>query len=182
LTGSAIKEVLEDVADNLFNPDPYLQQGGDMVRVGGLQYAIDPTRAIGSRISDLRLHGKPLAADRKYKVAGWASVADCPQGPAGLGRVMQYLRDQKVITPRSVNAPVIKGWPEIRTRLTTARTIDNRVLVYPLLGSISTTSPRYVGVAAAGGQTGMFGLACDGEACEWFKAPGLETAMAKCHR
>jgi len=109
LTGSAIKEVLEDVADNLFNPDPYLQQGGDMVRVGGLQYTIDPTRAIGARISDLRLHGKPLATGRKYKVAGWASVADAPQGPPVWDVVMQYLRDQKVITPRSVNAPVIKG-------------------------------------------------------------------------
>jgi sulfur-oxidizing protein SoxB len=76
MSGEMIKTVLEDVADNLFNPDPYYQQGGDMVRVGGLQYAIDPTAAMGKRITDMRLDGKPIDASRNYKVAGWAPVAE----------------------------------------------------------------------------------------------------------
>ena len=76
MSGEMIKTVLEDVADNLFNPDPYYQQGGDMVRVGGLQYAIEPLAGMGKRISDLRLGGKPIEASRTYKVAGWAPVAE----------------------------------------------------------------------------------------------------------
>ena len=76
MTGAAIKTVLEDVCDNLFNPDPYYQQGGDMVRVGGLQYNCNPLGAIGKRIDDMRLQGKPIEADKKYKVAGWAPVAE----------------------------------------------------------------------------------------------------------
>ena len=76
MTGETIKTVLEDVADNLFNPDPYYQQGGDMVRVGGLQYSIDPTAKMGSRIGDLRLGGRPIEAGKTYKVAGWAPVAE----------------------------------------------------------------------------------------------------------
>ena len=76
MSGAAIKTVLEDVADNLFNPDPYYQQGGDMVRVGGLTYSCTPSNPIGQRIGDLRLGGKPLEADRKYKVAGWAPVSE----------------------------------------------------------------------------------------------------------
>jgi sulfur-oxidizing protein SoxB len=76
MTGQTIKAVLEDVADNLFNPDPYLQQGGDMVRVGGLEYTLTPAEPIGKRIGDLRLAGKPLQADKTYKVAGWAPVAE----------------------------------------------------------------------------------------------------------
>ena len=76
MTGTMIKTVLEDVADNLFNPDPYYQQGGDMVRVGGLDYTMTPGERMGSRISDMRLRGKPLEADKTYKVAGWAPVAE----------------------------------------------------------------------------------------------------------
>ncbi|MCD6078193.1 MAG: putative sulfur oxidation protein [Ramlibacter sp.] len=76
MSGEMIKTVLEDVADNLFNPDPYYQQGGDMVRVGGLQYAIDPVGAMGRRIGDMRLNGKPIEPSRTYKVAGWAPVAE----------------------------------------------------------------------------------------------------------
>ena len=76
MTGAAIKTVLEDVCDNLFNPDPYYQQGGDMVRVGGLQYNCNPLAAMGKRIDDMRLQGKPIEADKKYKVAGWAPVAE----------------------------------------------------------------------------------------------------------
>jgi S-sulfosulfanyl-L-cysteine sulfohydrolase len=76
MTGETIKAVLEDVADNLFNPDPYYQQGGDMVRVGGLSYTIDPLAGMGRRIGDMRLAGKPIEASRTYKVAGWAPVAE----------------------------------------------------------------------------------------------------------
>ena len=76
MTGAEIRAVLEDVCDNLFNPDPYYQQGGDMVRIGGLSYACAPAEAIGRRISDLRLDdGRPLDAGKSYKVAGWASVS-----------------------------------------------------------------------------------------------------------
>ena len=75
MTGSQIKDVLEDVCDNLFNTDPYYQQGGDMVRVGGLSYTCTPAENIGRRISELKLaHGRPLEAGKRYKVAGWASV------------------------------------------------------------------------------------------------------------
>jgi sulfur-oxidizing protein SoxB len=76
MTGATIKTVLEDVCDNLFNPDPYYQQGGDMVRVGGLQYSCNPLASMGKRIDDMRLNGQPLEADKKYKVAGWAPVAE----------------------------------------------------------------------------------------------------------
>ena len=76
LSGETIKIILEDVADNLFNPDPYYQQGGDMVRVGGLQYTCDPAAAMGARISALTLNGPPLSADKRYKVAGWAPVSE----------------------------------------------------------------------------------------------------------
>jgi S-sulfosulfanyl-L-cysteine sulfohydrolase len=75
MTGSQIKDVLEDVCDNLFNPDPYQQQGGDMVRVGGFVYTCTPGESVGRRISDLKLDsGRPLAPGKSYKVAGWASV------------------------------------------------------------------------------------------------------------
>ena len=85
LTGAVIHANLEDIADNLFNPDPYARQGGDMVRVGGLTYTCAPEAAAGRRIRDLRLHGKPLAADRRYRVAGWATSAPPGQGLATPG-------------------------------------------------------------------------------------------------
>jgi sulfur-oxidizing protein SoxB len=75
MTGSQIKDVLEDVCDNLFNADPYYQQGGDMVRVGGFVYTCTPGESVGRRISDLKLdNGRSLDAGKSYKVAGWASV------------------------------------------------------------------------------------------------------------
>jgi sulfur-oxidizing protein SoxB len=76
MSGEMIKTILEDVGDNLFNPDPYYQQGGDMVRVGGLHYSIDPTAKMGQRIGDMRLNGKLIDPTRTYKVAGWAPVAE----------------------------------------------------------------------------------------------------------
>jgi len=83
MNGQLIKEILEDVADNLFNPDPYYQQGGDMVRVGGMGYRIDPTAEIGSRISEMTLLASGEAVDpaRDYVVAGWASVNEGTEGP-----------------------------------------------------------------------------------------------------
>jgi sulfur-oxidizing protein SoxB len=109
MSGTTIKMILEDVADNLFNPDPYLQQGGDMVRVGGLEYAMDPAARIGQRILDMRLDGRPLDADKTYKVAGWAPVAEGMSGEPIWDVVATYLRAQKVIKQRKVNAPALRG-------------------------------------------------------------------------
>ena len=109
MTGAAIKTVLEDVADNLFNPDPYYQQGGDMVRVGGLTYAIEPAAAMGKRIQDMRLGGQTLAADKIYKVAGWAPVAEGVKGEPVWDVVGQWLRTHKKISPRKLNTPRLIG-------------------------------------------------------------------------
>ncbi|MDR2333674.1 MAG: thiosulfohydrolase SoxB [Burkholderiaceae bacterium] len=110
MTGATIKTVLEDVCDNLFNPDPYYQQGGDMVRVGGLQYRCDPTAKAGSRITEMRLKGELLDADRKYKVAGWAPVAEEARsaGNKQIWEVVEpWLKDQKVLAPRKLNEPAL---------------------------------------------------------------------------
>jgi len=109
MTGAAIKTVLEDVADNLFNPDPYYQQGGDMVRVGGLTYAIEPAAAMGKRIQDMRLNGQPLADGKVYKVAGWAPVAEGAKGEPVWDVVAQWLRTHKKIAPRKLNTPRLIG-------------------------------------------------------------------------
>jgi sulfur-oxidizing protein SoxB len=83
MTGTQIKEVLEDVADNIFHPDPYFQGGGDMVRMGGMGYAIDISRPMGSRISGMThlKSGKPIEATKTYTVSGWASINENTQGP-----------------------------------------------------------------------------------------------------
>ncbi len=109
LSGARIKEVLEDVCDNLFNPDPYLQQGGDMVRVGGMTFTCTPAAKMGSRIRDMRLGGKPLAPDKTYKVAGWAPVAEGAQGEPIWDVVVRYLKDKKVVVPRKLNLPRLEG-------------------------------------------------------------------------
>ena len=112
MTGETIKTILEDVADNLFNPDPYYQQGGDMVRVGGMQYTIDPAQSAGKRITDMRLHGKPIEANKTYKVAGWAPVSEEAKNTGGepIWDVMErHLRDVKVVKAVKLNEPVIKG-------------------------------------------------------------------------
>ncbi|MEO8303774.1 MAG: thiosulfohydrolase SoxB [Betaproteobacteria bacterium] len=112
LTGETIKAILEDVADNLFNPDPYYQQGGDMVRVGGLSYSIAPKAAMGSRITRMTLGGKPVDAVKKYKVAGWAPVSEDARTAGGepIWDVMaRYLRAQKSIRPLKLNLPVVEG-------------------------------------------------------------------------
>ncbi len=109
MSGEQIKTILEDVGDNLFNPDPYYQQGGDMVRVGGLQYTCDPNAKIGNRIQDMRLGGKPIDAGKTYKVAGWAPVAEGAKGEPVWDVVARYLRDRKTITPRKLNQPALVG-------------------------------------------------------------------------
>lgn len=109
MTGARIKEVLEDVADNLFNEDPYYQQGGDMVRVGGLKYAINPTAKIGSRITDMELDGQPIDASKEYSVAGWASVAQPLEGTPVWDVVTEYLRAQDTVKISELNEPVIRG-------------------------------------------------------------------------
>jgi sulfur-oxidizing protein SoxB len=103
MTGARLKEILEDVADNLFNSDPYYQQGGDMVRVGGLSYTIDIGKAAGQRISDLKLMrtDKPLEAGRDYTVTGWASVNEGTEGPPIWEVVMTHIRKKKVIAPQN---------------------------------------------------------------------------------
>ena len=112
MTGETIKTILEDVADNLFNPDPYYQQGGDMVRVGGMQYTIDPAQSAGKRITDMRLNGKPIEASKNYKVAGWAPVSEEAKNAGGeaIWDVMErHLRDVKVVKAVKLNEPIIKG-------------------------------------------------------------------------
>ena len=109
LSGEQIKTILEDVADNLFNTDPYYQQGGDMVRVGGLQYSLNPIEKIGSRISDLELNGQPLNPRKNYPVGGWASVAAPLEGKQIWEVVSDFLRDKKVIKDVEPNIPKLKG-------------------------------------------------------------------------
>ncbi|MBL0163737.1 MAG: thiosulfohydrolase SoxB [Xanthomonadales bacterium] len=104
-TGEHIKAILEDVGDNLFNPDPYYQQGGDMVRVGGLTYTCDPHAAAGKRISDMRLGDKPIDAARTYKVAGWAPVAEGVSGDAIWDVVATYLKAHQSVPVPRLNLP-----------------------------------------------------------------------------
>ena len=113
LSGETIKTVLEDVADNLFNPDPYYQQGGDMVRVGGLTYTMTPGAKMGSRIGDMRLNDRPIEAGKTYKVAGWAPVAEEARsaGNKPVWDVVEaWLKQQGGrIKPRRINTPKLVG-------------------------------------------------------------------------
>lgn len=108
IRGDMLKQTLEDVADNLFNPDPYYQQGGDMVRVGGLSYRIAPRERTGHRISDMRLRGEPIEAAKAYKVAGWASVQKV-EGEPIWDLVSRWLRDQRTIGHVKINQPEVAG-------------------------------------------------------------------------
>ncbi len=109
MSGEMIKTIMEDVCDNLFNPDPYYQQGGDMVRVGGIEYTIAPNAAMGKRINDMRINGKPVQPNKIYKVAGWAPVAEGASGTPIWEVVAQYLRAKKVIKGIKLNQPKIVG-------------------------------------------------------------------------
>ena len=108
MSGEFLKRVLEDVADNLFHPDPYYQQGGDMVRSGGLQYAIAPLAQAGSRISKLTLNGKPIDAHKTYKVAGWASVQEV-EGEPIWDVVARWLKAQGRVQGVRANQPEVMG-------------------------------------------------------------------------
>ena len=114
MRGEMIKTILEDVADNLFNPDPYYQQGGDMVRVGGLSYTMTPGEKMGGRISDMRLKGRAIEADKTYKVAGWAPVAEEAKNAPGVKPVWDvvetWLKAQGGrVKPRRINTPKLVG-------------------------------------------------------------------------
>ena len=109
MSGATIKTILEDVADNLFNPDPYYQQGGDMVRVGGMRYTCNPNAKIGSRIADMRLGDQPIEAGKTYKVAGWAPVAEGASGEPVWDVVAKWLRDRKTVSTRRLNLPKLVG-------------------------------------------------------------------------
>jgi S-sulfosulfanyl-L-cysteine sulfohydrolase len=109
MTGATLKSVLEDICDNLFNPDPYYQQGGDMVRVGGMTYACRPNAAMGGRIVDMRLRGRAIEPGKRYRVASWAPVAEGAQGEAVWEVVGRWLRAKKRVAPRSLNRPRLEG-------------------------------------------------------------------------
>jgi sulfur-oxidizing protein SoxB len=106
MSGEEIKMILEAVCDNLFNVEPYLQQGGDMVRVGGMDYVCDPTQSIGKRISGMTLdNGKSVEMSKRYKVAGWATVASQSPGKPVWDVVADYLRDRQVVRLDKINTP-----------------------------------------------------------------------------
>ena len=108
LSGSELKAALEDIADNLFNPDPYYRQGGDMVRTGGLTYTLDPGASAGERISDMRLNGKTIDAGHSYRVAGWASVSDSQEAGKPVWEVLRnYLSTREAVRIKAINVPNI---------------------------------------------------------------------------
>lgn len=111
MTGEFLKVILEDVADNLFNKDPYYQQGGDMVRVGGMAYTIDINKDIGNRISNMTLlkDGSPIDANRSYVVAGWASVNEGTEGPAAYDLVSDHISKQKTIKLPENQTVTVRG-------------------------------------------------------------------------
>jgi len=113
MTGETIKAVLEDVCDNLFNPDPYYQQGGDMVRVGGMRYSCNPGARMGDRIGDMRIGARPVEADKTYRVASWAPVTEGIRDETTLEPIWdllaRYLRDKKIVRPGKLNLPRLVG-------------------------------------------------------------------------
>ena len=109
LSGAQIQAILEDVADNVFHADPYLQQGGDMVRVGGMSYRLEPKAKIGHRISALEIAGKPLHSTKRYKVAGWAPVAEGITGEPIWDVVARYLRATGTVPPLKAQQPRLAG-------------------------------------------------------------------------
>ncbi|QSP93889.1 thiosulfohydrolase SoxB [Marinobacter salinisoli] len=110
MSGADLKLIMEDVADNLFNKDPYYQQGGDMVRVGGMDYTCDPTASMNGRITDMRLdNGAAIEADKMYKVAGWATVNSRAPGKPIWDVVADYLRSEKTVKIDKFNTPKLKN-------------------------------------------------------------------------
>ena len=109
-TGAQLKEILEDVCDNLFNKDPFFQQGGDMVRVGGLGYACAPKENIGKRITDMTLlrTGEKIEASKSYVVSGWASVNENTEGPAVYDLMENHIMGKDTINmPKNENVKII---------------------------------------------------------------------------
>jgi sulfur-oxidizing protein SoxB len=110
MSGADIKAILEDVCDNLFNPDPYFQQGGDMVRLGGMDYVCDPNQSFGQRISNMTLNdGTAIEAGKQYMVAGWATVGSQSSGRPIWDVVADYLRDRKQVKIDKLNTPKLVG-------------------------------------------------------------------------
>lgn len=111
MKGAMLRTILEDIGDNIFNPDPYFQGGGDMVRVGGMAFTVNPFESIGNRISNMTFlkTGQPIDADRDYVVAGWASINEGTQGPPIWDVVSSYLTKTKTITPRPLDAVKVTG-------------------------------------------------------------------------
>ena len=111
MTGEQLKIMLEDVCDNLFNTDPYYQQGGDMVRVGGMSYSCTPKEAMGRRIDNMTLSrtGEPIEPSKSYSVGGWASVSEDVEGPAIYDLMENYITRKKTISPSGDTAVAIKG-------------------------------------------------------------------------
>lgn len=111
MTGAQLKDILEDVADNLFHPDPYFQGGGDMVRMGGMGYAIDISKSMGSRISNMThlKSGKPIDAAKTYTVAGWASVNENTQGPPIWDVVAAHIAKQRIVKVEPNSAVKVTG-------------------------------------------------------------------------
>ena len=102
ITGKDLKLILEDVCDNLFNPDPFYQQGGDMVRVGGMTYQCSPKNKMGTRISDMRLvsNGNLIEENKKYVVGGWGSVNEGVEGPTIYDIVEEYIKNKGIISSK----------------------------------------------------------------------------------
>ena len=111
MSGETIKNLLEDVCDNIFNPDPFFQQGGDMVRVGGMSYTCHPKNKMGNRISDLSLlsSGEKIEAQKKYTIGGWGSINPDVKGPAIYNILEDYILDKQNISPMQNNPVTIKG-------------------------------------------------------------------------
>ena len=111
MTGEQLKIMLEDVCDNLFNPNPYYQQGGDMVRVGGLSYECAPKEVMGNRIQNMVFTptGAPIEANKSYVVGGWASVNPHTEGPAIYDLLENYIQRKNLIIPSSAGAVTVKG-------------------------------------------------------------------------
>ncbi|NNK79426.1 MAG: thiosulfohydrolase SoxB, partial [Litoreibacter sp.] len=111
MTGEFLHVVLEDVADNLFNPDPYYQQGGDMVRTGGLGYRIDITKPQGSRITEMTLlkTGEKIDPAKTYQIAGWASVNEGTEGPQIWDVVESHIRKQGTVSVSPNNSVAVVG-------------------------------------------------------------------------
>ena len=111
MTGEQLKIMLEDVCDNLFNPNPYYQQGGDMVRVGGLSYECAPKEVMGNRIRNMVFTptGAPIEANKSYVVGGWASVNPDTEGPAIYDLLENYIQRKNLIIPSSAGAVIVKG-------------------------------------------------------------------------